>query len=124
MRAIATRNKPKCRARNSSSAVKLFAEPAINCKKLGKVVRMNANIEIKEAEIHDQMDRELSDMEVEVIIHNVNPGLATHSMHQPELQVVADDDLNDYFRWVHSRRLSTLNITYLLPVDQEEAKVL
>ncbi|KAF9052889.1 S-adenosyl-L-methionine-dependent methyltransferase [Panaeolus papilionaceus] len=45
-------------------------------------------------------------------------------MHQPELQVVADDDLNDYFRWVHSRRLSTLNITYLLPVDQEEAKVL
>ncbi|PPR03621.1 hypothetical protein CVT24_007737 [Panaeolus cyanescens] len=68
------------------------------------------------------MARELSEMDVEVIIHNVNPGLATNSMHETELQVVADDDLNDYFRWVHSRRLSTLNVTYLLPVDQEETK--
>jgi hypothetical protein len=33
------------------------------------------------------------------------------------------DNFDQYFRSLHSRTLTTLNKTYLLPVDQDEVKV-
>jgi hypothetical protein len=33
------------------------------------------------------------------------------------------DNFDQYFRSLHSRKLTTLNTTYLLPVDQDEVKV-
>ena len=71
------------------------------------------------ADSQDQMARELSVLELTVIIHDVKPALMDQFILQP-----VGDDSNLYFRSLHSRTLNTLNKSYLLPVDQDEVKVL
>jgi hypothetical protein len=40
----------------------------------------------------------------------------------PAFAYVGEDD-SAYFRFLHGRKLNTLNETYLLPVDDDEVKV-
>ena len=81
----------------------------------GERVRVAARTVRRAADSHDQTARELSVIELTVIIHDVKPDL----MHQ----LVLEHDRNLYFRSLHSRILNTLNQSYLLPVDQDERKV-
>lgn len=67
------------------------------------------------ADSPDQIAREST--VIDVIIHDVKPVLLMH-------QLVLQHDDNLYFRSLHSRTLNTLNKSYLLPVDQDEVKVI
>ena len=77
---------------------------------------MAARMVRRVADSHDQIAKELSVIELTVIIHDVKPVLLMH-------QLVLQHDSNLYFRSLHSRTLNTLNKSYLLPVDQDEIKV-
>lgn len=50
------------------------------------------------------------------------PSLVSATMHEYLVEPIGADQ-NEFFYTLHSRRFSTLNRTYLLPVDHDEVKV-
>jgi hypothetical protein len=106
---------PKCRARKASREVRDVPDSDRKSRRCGERVSVAARMVRRAADSHDQIARELSVIELTVIIHDVKPVL----MHQLVLQ----HESSLYFRSLHSRTLNTLNKSYLLPVDQDEIKV-